>query len=113
VLVDLHTGHVLDVLRNMPDESAHCVVTSPPYWGLRDYGLESVVWRGHRNCNLVEHCWDVPIPGSNRGGSGTPTDKNNRGEGGLARLTGTRTKSKFVRRAPGGRVPRGAPGPAK
>lgn len=22
----------------MPDESVHCVVTSPPYWGLRDYG---------------------------------------------------------------------------
>ena len=24
----------------LPDESVHCVVTSPPYWGLRDYGLE-------------------------------------------------------------------------
>ena len=23
----------------MPDESVHCVVTSPPYWGLRDYGV--------------------------------------------------------------------------
>ena len=23
----------------LPDQSAHCVVTSPPYWGLRDYGL--------------------------------------------------------------------------
>lgn len=23
----------------LPDESVHCVVTSPPYWGLRDYGL--------------------------------------------------------------------------
>lgn len=23
----------------MPDESVHCVVTSPPYWGLRDYGI--------------------------------------------------------------------------
>ena len=25
----------------LPDASVHCVVTSPPYWGLRDYGLES------------------------------------------------------------------------
>ena len=24
----------------LPDESVHCVVTSPPYWGLRDYGIE-------------------------------------------------------------------------
>jgi len=23
----------------MPDQSVQCVVTSPPYWGLRDYGV--------------------------------------------------------------------------
>ena len=23
----------------LADESVHCVVTSPPYWGLRDYGI--------------------------------------------------------------------------
>lgn len=27
-----------EALRELPDESVHCVVTSPPYWGLRDYG---------------------------------------------------------------------------
>ena len=26
-------------LRQLPDESVHCVVCSPPYWGLRDYGV--------------------------------------------------------------------------
>ena len=30
-------GDVLDRLRKLPDESVQCVVTSPPYWGLRDY----------------------------------------------------------------------------
>src|SRR3990167_1931971 len=40
----VHQGHVLDVLRRMPAESVHCVVTSPPYMGLRDYKLESQVW---------------------------------------------------------------------
>jgi len=35
--VTLHHGDTLDVLRTMPDESVHCVVTSPPYYGLRDY----------------------------------------------------------------------------
>lgn len=34
----IHVGHCLDVLRTLPDESVHCCVTSPPYWGLRDYG---------------------------------------------------------------------------
>jgi DNA modification methylase len=32
-------GDALEVLRTLPDESVHCVVTSPPYWGLRDYGV--------------------------------------------------------------------------
>src|SRR5262245_43550730 len=27
------------MLRQMPKDSVHCVVTSPPYWGLRDYGI--------------------------------------------------------------------------
>ena len=31
-------GDCLSVLREMPDESVRCCVTSPPYWGLRDYG---------------------------------------------------------------------------
>lgn len=32
-------GDCRDVLRELPDESVHCVVTSPPYFGLRDYGV--------------------------------------------------------------------------
>ncbi len=32
-------GDCRDVLRTLPDESVHCVVTSPPYFGLRDYGV--------------------------------------------------------------------------
>ena len=30
-------GNVMDRLKELPDESVHCVVTSPPYWGLRSY----------------------------------------------------------------------------
>jgi DNA modification methylase len=36
--VTLHHGHALDVLRGMPDGTVNCCVTSPPYFGLRDYG---------------------------------------------------------------------------
>ena len=43
-------GHVLDVLRSLRAQSIQCVVTSPPYWGLRDYGLEPVVWGGEAGC---------------------------------------------------------------
>jgi DNA modification methylase len=49
-------GDVLEVLRSMPSESVHCCVTSPPYFGLRDYGTAR--WEGgdpkcaHRRCNV-------------------------------------------------------------
>jgi len=39
-LVTLHLGDSLEVLRTMPDASVNCCVTSPPYFGLRDYGVE-------------------------------------------------------------------------
>ena len=32
-------GDCRDMLKTLPDESVHCVVTSPPYWGLRDYNV--------------------------------------------------------------------------
>ena len=36
--VTLYHADVLDGLAAIPDGSVHCCVTSPPYWGLRDYG---------------------------------------------------------------------------
>jgi len=38
--VKLYQGNVLDVLRKLPAQSVHMVMTSPPYWGLRDYGTD-------------------------------------------------------------------------
>lgn len=37
-------GHVLDRLRDLPDGAVQMIATSPPYLGLRDYGLEPVIW---------------------------------------------------------------------
>jgi len=37
------TGDALDELANLADGSARCCVTSPPYWGLRDYGHEGQI----------------------------------------------------------------------
>ena len=37
-------GDCVDIMRRMPDECVHCCVTSPPYWGLRDYGVDPQMW---------------------------------------------------------------------
>jgi len=42
--VTILNGDCRDVLKTLPDESVHCVVTSPPYFGLRDYGTAK--WEG-------------------------------------------------------------------
>ncbi len=47
------TGDALDKLRELPAESVQCCVTSPPYWGLRDYG--TAAWEGgDAGCDHVE-----------------------------------------------------------
>lgn len=37
------TGDSLAVLKEMPDQRVNCVITSPPYYGLRDYGIEGQI----------------------------------------------------------------------
>jgi DNA modification methylase len=41
--VDIRIGDCRQLLAAMPDESVHCVVTSPPYFGLRDYGVDGQI----------------------------------------------------------------------
>lgn len=41
--VQLHHGDALDVARTLPDGLARTIVTSPPYFGLRDYGEEGQI----------------------------------------------------------------------
>ena len=46
----VYVGSSLDVLKTFPDESIDMCITSPPYWGLRDYG--TATWEGgDENCN--------------------------------------------------------------
>ena len=37
------TGDVIEQLATLPAQSVHCVVTSPPYYGLRDYGVDGQI----------------------------------------------------------------------
>lgn len=39
----IHHGDALEVLRTLPSESVNCCVTSPPYFGLRDYGVKGQI----------------------------------------------------------------------
>lgn len=53
-LISVYLGDVRSVLKDLPSASVDCCVTSPPYWGLRDYGLEPSVWGGDPKCR---HLW--------------------------------------------------------
>lgn len=41
--VQILLGDALEQLRTLPSESVQCIVTSPPFWGLRDYGVEGQI----------------------------------------------------------------------
>jgi len=41
--VKLIVGDTRDELRHLPDGAFNCCVTSPPYWGLRDYGYDAQI----------------------------------------------------------------------
>lgn len=62
----IYHGNALEVLRSLPGESISCVVSSPPYWGLRDYGPETAtVWDEQPGC---EHEWGESFIVNNSGG---------------------------------------------
>ena len=56
-------GHALNILPQLPAESVSCVTCSPPYWGLRDYGVEPIIWDGDKDC---EHEWGPPVTGAGK-----------------------------------------------
>jgi DNA modification methylase len=41
-LVVIH-GDTREVIRQLPSDTFQCVVTSPPYWGVRDYGVQNQI----------------------------------------------------------------------
>ena len=54
-------GDVIERLKDIEDNTIQCVVTSPPYWGLRDYGTATWIG-GDPNCN---HMRDSKVNPSN------------------------------------------------
>lgn len=61
----------------LADGSVQCCVTSPPYWSLRDYGLEPSIFGGDPEC---EHVWGDELPhNKGTGGHNPKQDSNNIG----------------------------------
>lgn len=59
-------GDALGVLKEIPDESIDMVITSPPYWGLRNYNTNPQIWDDNKNC---EHEWASFIRKGQTGGT--------------------------------------------
>ena len=49
----IYNESCLETIGRMPDNFLDCVVTSPPYYGLRSYGTEPQIW-GSQDC---DHVW--------------------------------------------------------
>lgn len=47
---EIKQGDCLEVLKTLSSESVNCCITSPPYWGLRDYGTGEWIG-GDGNCS--------------------------------------------------------------
>jgi len=52
--IQLHHGDAMEVAREMSSGSADCIVTSPPYFALRDYGMPGQYGLGASPAEYVE-----------------------------------------------------------
>ncbi|MDG6927745.1 MAG: site-specific DNA-methyltransferase [Nitrososphaerota archaeon] len=57
--ISIINKNVIDALRGLPAESVDCIITSPPYYGLRFYKNAETVWGGDPEC---KHEWGHEIP---------------------------------------------------
>lgn len=68
-------GNALEVLRSLPSKFINMIITSPPYWGLRDYGLSDAIFGGDSNC---DHSWieNIRHPAGGMGSKGANVGAN-------------------------------------
>ena len=83
ILNMIHHGNALEVQRTFPDKSIDMCMTSPPYWGLRDYGMEPMAWDGKEGC---KHNWNLKEHKDTRGNEGSNLTGRNPYKEGEARL---------------------------
>ena len=105
-MIEILSGDCRETLRSMPNESVQCCVTSPPYWGLRDYGHNGQLGMEKTPEDFVDNLVDVfrevrrvlKDDGTlwlNLGDSYASTTK---GSGGPSDLQGTNAGSRYASR---------------
>ena len=92
----IHHGDAREVLGELEAESVQVVVTSPPYFGLRDYGLPSSVWGGRTE---HEHEWTTYKGPAQTGGTGRSTLGTASGGHGISEAGIERSQGRQVRAA--------------
>src|SRR3989442_9351506 len=55
----VYQGDALEVLKDLPDRSHNCCVTSPPYYWLRDYGVDNQIGQEETVMGYVKAISDV------------------------------------------------------
>ena len=78
-------GNALYELPKLPAESVNCCICSPPYWSLRDYGIEPVIWDGDKDC---KHEWGLPIAGAGKNNDKTAGKIQRANKGSIGRDNG-------------------------
>lgn len=58
-LNQVYQGDTLELCRQLPDKSVNCVITSPPYWQLRDYGYPEQWGLEPTFQEYLEHLWSL------------------------------------------------------
>lgn len=61
-------GDALEQLRTLPTESVQCVVTSPPYWQMRVYGVPGEIGLEATPAEYVYHLRGADVVSFSRGG---------------------------------------------
>lgn len=70
--ITIYHGSAIKVLKRLPEASVNCVITSPPYWGLRDY--DTGTWEG--GTPECDHTYQHGVQGK----SGDRADRSHTGQ---------------------------------
>jgi len=58
--IDILNGDCIEMMKTLPDNCVDTCITSPPYWGLRDYGGGGKVWGGDPECECDWEGYERP-----------------------------------------------------
>lgn len=105
--VKLMLGNCLDLAKTLESESVNCIVTSPPYWNLRDYGIDGQFGQEESPeeyvCNLVELFRELRRALCNNGTLWVNLGDSYSGSGGQGNQAGNLVPSGFQQNSAAGR----------